>query len=157
MHTYQPEICSSTIQGLAQSGLVVLHPDTLPPFFSTDNRTPIESPIEPLAQRIKELIVNNVVYPDTTFFVRVNNHSLVGLGIHDQDILIVDQSLKPDHKNTVIAQLNNEFLIGSFIKRRKGHGQFLWNTGNLDYPLLHLHENQGMNIWGVVILTIHTL
>lgn len=157
MQTYHPDICSQTIQGLAQSGLEILLPDTLPHFSTVCSTIPDESPVEALSERLKYLIVNHGQLPDTTFFIRVNNLSLVSLGIYDQDILVVDRSLKPDHKKIVITLLNGEFLVGRFIKQKESHGKFLWNTGNLDYPLLHLHERQGLDIWGVVILVIHAL
>ena len=47
-----------------------------------------------------------IQHPSATFFVRVAGESMVGAGIHDGDMLIVDRSLEPVHGSVVVAALN---------------------------------------------------
>src|SRR6202008_4975331 len=46
-----------------------------------------------------------------TFFMRVSGDAMVGAGIHDKDVVIVDRSIKAGNGRVVIATLNGEMLI----------------------------------------------
>ena len=47
-----------------------------------------------------------VLHPEATFFLRVKGDSMIGAGIHDGDLLVVDRSLEPNHGRVVIAVLD---------------------------------------------------
>ena len=49
--------------------------------------------------------------PNNVFFVRANGDSMIGAGIFDQDLLIVDRSKKKPNGKVVIASLNGEFTL----------------------------------------------
>ena len=57
--------------------------------------------------------------PAATFFVRVTGDSMVGAGIHHDDILVVDRSLEPKTGNVVIAALDGELTVKRIRIRRK--------------------------------------
>ena len=44
-----------------------------------------------------------------TFIIRVQGKSMVDVGIHDGDLLVVDKSLTPKNFSTVIANVHDEF------------------------------------------------
>ena len=46
-----------------------------------------------------------------TFFMRVSGNSMINAGIFDDDIVIVDKSIKPQNGKIVIAVLDGELLI----------------------------------------------
>ena len=48
---------------------------------------------------------------NATFFVRASGSSMIEAGISDNDILVVDRSLKPIPGNVVIAAMDNEFTV----------------------------------------------
>jgi len=52
-----------------------------------------------------------VKHPAATFFVRVAGDSMIGAGIHPNDILVVDRALDPKHGNVVIAVINGELTV----------------------------------------------
>jgi DNA polymerase V len=62
----------------------------------------IESPID----LNKHLIKNGAA----TFLVRAQGQSMIGSGITDQAVLVVDRSVKPVHNSIVVASIDGEFV-----------------------------------------------
>ena len=57
--------------------------------------------------------------PNNVFFVRANGDSMIGAGIFDQDLLIVDRSKKKPNGKVVIASLNGEFTLKRLVQTRE--------------------------------------
>ena len=53
-----------------------------------------------------------------TFIIRVQGKSMTNVGIYDGDLLIVDKSLNPKNFSTVIANVNEELVVKTLIKRK---------------------------------------
>ena len=87
----------------------------------------------------------------STFLIRVQGKSMNSIGIHDGDLLVVDRSLNPKNFSTVIANVNEELVVKTFIK--KGDRSFLASGSKK----IDLKENSEIFIWGVVTYTIHAL
>jgi len=100
---------------------------------------------------LNELMVAN---PAATFFVRVAGDSMLGAGIHHNDILVVDRSLEPVSGKVVIAVVNGELTVKRL--RRNGDG-FSLIAENPDYPDIPLNEESACEIWGVAAYVIHSL
>ena len=52
-----------------------------------------------------------------TFIIRVQGKSMINVGIYDGDLLIVDKSLDPKNFSTVIANINEELVVKTLIKK----------------------------------------
>jgi hypothetical protein len=52
-----------------------------------------------------------IEHEDATFFVRVQGNSMVGFGIHDGDLLVVDRSRDPGDRSVVIAVVDGQFMV----------------------------------------------
>jgi len=91
----------------------------------------------------------------STFLIRVQGKSMNSIGIHDGDLLVVDRSLNPKNFSTVIANINEELVVKSFIKEKD---QSFLTSGlkKLKYKI-NLTENPEVVIWGVVTYVIHAL
>jgi DNA polymerase V len=87
----------------------------------------------------------------STFLIRVQGKSMTGAGIHDGDLLVVDRSLDPKKFSTVIANVNEELVVKTFIKEKDK--SFLTSGKNK----INLNENSEIFVWGVVTYTIHAL
>ena len=100
---------------------------------------------------IFKLLISN---PETTFLIRATGESMTGAGILDNDILIVDRSLKPNDKDIVVAILDREFLVKRlYLKETK-----VWLCSeNKRFPSFEITPETDCQIWGVVTNTIHTL
>src|SRR5580765_3406681 len=77
----------------------------------TANATGFGAAADDYAERGIDLNEQLVRNKPATFFMRVRGDAMVGAGIHDGDIVIVDRSLKAVSGKVVIATLNGEMLI----------------------------------------------
>jgi len=100
---------------------------------------------------LNQLMVAN---PAATFFVRVAGDSMIGAGIHHNDILVVDRSLEPVSGKVVIAVVDGELTVKRLLKKE---GRCRLVAENPDYPDLVLAEESSCEIWGVVVHVVHSL
>ena len=91
----------------------------------------------------------------STFLIRVQGKSMSDVGIHDGDLLVVDRSLNPKNFSTVIANINEELVVKSFIKEK--NQSFLTSGSRKLKDKINLTENPEVFIWGVVTYVIHAL
>jgi len=91
----------------------------------------------------------------STFLIRVQGKSMSDVGIHNNDLLIVDRSLNPKNFSTVIANVNEELVVKSFIKEK--NQAFLTSGSKKLKDKINLVENHEVFIWGVVTCVIHAL
>lgn len=89
-----------------------------------------------------------------TFFMRVNGDAMVGAGIHDGDVVIVDRSLKPQSGKVVIANLHGEMLIRR-MEKQINKIRLLPETPKL--APIEVDPGSEFSIWGVVTYVIHAL
>ncbi len=93
-------------------------------------------------------------HPTSTFFLRVSGDSMIGAGIHDGDLLVVDRSLDPRPGRVVVAVLDGAFTLKRLARYR---GRLRLEAANPEYPALELHRCGDVQIWGVAIHVIHPL
>ena len=86
-----------------------------------------------------------------TFIIRVQGKSMANVGIYDGDLLIVDRSINPKNSSTVIANVNEELVVKTFIKGKNNN--YLASGPNK----IELSESPNVIIWGVVTYVIHKL
>ena len=91
----------------------------------------------------------------STFLIRVQGKSMNNIGIHDGDLLVVDRSLNPKNFSTVIANVNEELVVKTFIKEKDQ--SFLTSETKKAEDKINLAENSEIFVWGVVTYTIHAL
>ena len=90
-----------------------------------------------------------------TFIIRVQGKSMRNVGIYDGDLLIVDKSINPKSFSTVIANVNEELVVKTFIKEKEV--SYLTSGSKSIIEKINLGENQEVIIWGVVTYVIHKL
>ena len=91
----------------------------------------------------------------STFLIRVQVKSMNKVGIHDGDLLVVDRSLNPKNFSTVVANVNEELVVKTFVKEKN---QSFLTSGSSDIKdKINLTENPEIVIWGVVTYVIHAL
>ena len=91
----------------------------------------------------------------STFLIRVQGKSMVNVGIHDGDLLVVDRSLNPKNFSTVIVNINEELVVKSFLREK--NKTFLTSGSKKSEDKINLTENSEISIWGVVTYVIHAL
>lgn len=100
---------------------------------------------------LNELLITN---PATTFFCRVQGESMLGAGIHPNDLLIVNRELEADDGKIIICALNGELTVKRLLKHDQ---QWVLHAENPHYPDIPLHDELDIVVWGVVTNVIHAL
>ena len=106
---------------------------------------------------LNELLVKR---PAATFFVKVQGESMIGEGIHDGDLLVVDRSLRPASGDVIIACVDGDFTVKTYrrIKRDGGRGmrdEIRLEPANPDFPVIVLKNGQELDYFGKVTACIH--
>ena len=112
------------------------------------------SPADDYVEKTLDLNELLVQKPAATFFVRAQGESMLGAGIHPNDILVVDRSIEPVSGRIVICALNGELTVK---RLERDNEQWQLKAENPDYPDIAIHEELEMVIWGVVTNVIHPL
>ncbi|MFY0628754.1 MAG: translesion error-prone DNA polymerase V autoproteolytic subunit [Flavobacteriaceae bacterium] len=95
----------------------------------------------------EELIVNK----EATFFAKVSGQSMIGAGLDDNDLLVIDRSLEPENNKIAVCFLDGEFTV----KRLKVRDGEVWlQPENPDYPIIKITEENNFLIWGIVTSVI---
>ena len=89
----------------------------------------------------------------STFLIRVQGKSMINIGIHDGDLLVVDKSLNPKNFSTVIANVNEELVVKTLIKSKETN--YLTSGSKNTSDRINLTDNPEIIIWGVVTYVIH--
>jgi DNA polymerase V len=89
--------------------------------------------------------------PAATFLLRVAGESMLGAGIHDGDLVLVDRSVEAKPGHVVVAALNGEFVLKRL--RNRG-GRLFLDSENPDFRSLVLPGEGDFSIWGVVTASI---
>tara|TARA_B100000902_G_scaffold20975_1_gene25248 strand:- start:4828 stop:5739 length:912 start_codon:yes stop_codon:yes gene_type:complete len=118
--------------------------DTSKSFPSSPDRY-IESPID----LNKHLIKNSAA----TFLVRAQGESMLGSGIIDQSVLVVDRSIKPEHNSIVVATIDGEFVC----KRLKLKPKICLMPDNPNCAPIFVNPGQELEMIGVVTTIINKL
>ena len=85
--------------------------------------------------------------PPATFIVKSQGNSMLQAGIHSNDLLIVDRSIKPKNNSIVIASIDGELIV----KRIKISGkQFLLTSDNKEYRSIKINNESDVFLWGIV-------
>lgn len=89
-----------------------------------------------------------------TYFFKMKGDAMKDAGIYDNDILIVDRSVKNANGRVIVAILNGELLVRRF---HKNFSSAFLIPENERFKTINLAEFGEFAIWGVVIHSIHTL
>jgi DNA polymerase V len=144
---------------MSLSASIVLLPTPLPswlplPLFSGKVAAGFPSPADDYIEKnldLNELLVHK---PAATFFVRAQGESMIGAGIHPNDILVVDRSIEAVPGKIVICALNGELTVK---RLERDNGQWQLKAENPAYADILIHDELDMVIWGVVTNVIHAV
>ncbi|WP_415915492.1 LexA family protein [Pseudomonas amygdali] len=88
------------------------------------------------------------VWAPHVYLAKILGDSMIGAGIFDKDLIVVDRSRTAEHGEIVVAALNNSdpickrlFMMDGVVKLQ---------SENSAYPSKHILEGDNLVIWGVV-------
>ena len=91
----------------------------------------------------RELVKNR----EATFYARVDGYSMIGAGLEDGDLLVIDRSLNPENGKIAVCLVDGEFTVKR-IKKEKNKLYLM--PENKKYKPIELKEENELIIWGVV-------
>ena len=118
----------------------------------TANATGFGAASDDHAERGVDLNEQLIRNKPATFFMRVNGEAMIGAGIFDGDMVIVDRSIKPTSGKIVIAVLNGDMLIRRF-ERELNKMRLVPETKKL--APIDIDPYAEFTVWGVVTYVIH--
>jgi DNA polymerase V len=74
-----------------------------------------------------------------------------GAGIQDGNILVVDKSITPKSGSIVVAFVDGEYTVKTFIKRA---GKIILRPENPSFSEIEFKDGQELQVWGVVVGTV---
>ena len=121
------------------------------PLFSHAVPAGFPSPADDYIQGRLSLDEHLIANKEATFFVRAKGSSMVGAGIFDGDLLVVDKSLEPQSGNIVIAVMDGELTVKRLIKLGE---TVILRPENPRFKDIELKDGQELQVWGVVTSTV---
>ena len=91
----------------------------------------------------KELVKNK----EATFYARVDGDSMIGAGLEDGDLLVIDRSLNSENGKIAVCLIDGDFTVKR-IKKEKEKLYLL--PENKKYKPIEIKEENELIIWGIV-------
>ena len=98
----------------------------------------------------KELVKNQ----ESTFYARVSGDSMLGAGIDDGDLLVIDKSLSPENGKIAVCFIDGDFTVKRIVKEK---GKLYLKAENKKYKSIELSEESELIVWGIVEYVIKKL
>jgi DNA polymerase V len=124
------------------------------PLFAGKVAAGFPSPAADYVEKTLDLNELLIQKPAATFFVRAQGESMLGAGIHPNDLLVVDRSIEPVSGKIVICALNGELTVKRLVHENE---QWQLQAENPSYPDIVLSEDLELVVWGVVTNVIHAV
>ncbi len=131
----------------------LMEPQTVP-LYSSKVSAGFPSPAEDYIAERLDLNEYLIKHPSSTFLVRANGNSMINAGIYENDILIVDRSIKPVPGKIVIVAIDGQLTVKRLAQK---NNHYLLIAENPDYPPIEIQEDQETIIWGVVTQVLHAV
>jgi len=122
------------------------------PLFISKVAAGFPSPADDYVEKTLDLEELLIQKPAATFFVRAQGDSMLGAGIHPNDILVVDRSKEPMPDKIVICAINGELTVKRLMVT---DGQWRLKAENPAYPDIPLTDDLETVFWGTVTNVIH--
>ena len=123
------------------------------PLFNDSVSAGFPSPADDYTEENIDLNEHLISNPFSTFFLRVKGESMINAGIKDKDLIIVDKSLIAKPGNIIIAMIDGEFTIKRLSIK---NDELYLKAENHNYPDFSFKNHIDVQIWGVVIYSIHS-
>jgi DNA polymerase V len=131
LNFFVPKTDNGIGQWLAEEGISAGFPSPADDF--KENRISLD----------RELVKNR----EATFYARVDGYSMIGAGLEDGDLLVIDRSLNPENGKIAVCLVDGEFTVKR-IKKEKNKLYLI--PENKKYKPIELKEENELIIWGIV-------
>lgn len=89
-----------------------------------------------------------------TFYARADGDSMIGAGIDDGDIMIIDRSLQPADNKIAVCCIDGEFTVKRIKIDKEG---ICLIPENKDFQPIKVTESNQFIVWGIVTYVIKAI
>ena len=122
--------------------------------FAPSIRAGFPSPAEDYLNESLDFNRDLIKHPEATFYGRVQGVSMIGAGICDGDIAVIDRSIEPQHGDVVVGYIDKEYTVKFLDLSHKKDGYIELKPANDAFQPIRIDEDDNFEVWGVVIWTI---
>lgn len=122
------------------------------PYAYDGVRAGFPSPAQDYISATIDLNHELIEHPAATFYARVVGDSMAEEGITEDDILVIDKSIEPQHGDLAVCCVDGEFTLKR-LRFTSGNRIFLMPS-NRKYRPIEITPDTDFMVWGVVTYTI---
>lgn len=98
----------------------------------------------------EQLIINK----PATFFFRMRGDAMSDAGLQDEDVLIIDRSIKPANGKIIVAAVDGELLVRRY---QQTFNRVILSPENKKYKPIEVGEFNNYTPWGIVTCVVHVI
>ena len=91
---------------------------------------------------------------EATFYAKASGTSMIGAGIDDGDIMVIDRSLEPVNNKIAVCCIDGEFTVKRIAIKKDG---IYLIAENKDFQPIKVTEDNVLIIWGIVTYVIKSV
>ena len=95
-----------------------------------------------------------IEHPSATFYAKVVGDSMVGAGISEGDIVVIDRAVDAEQDDIVVVFVDGEFTIKYIDFSELRHNRIWLRPANPDFPSIKVAASSDFRVWGVVVKVI---
>lgn len=124
------------------------------PFISDGIKAGFPSPAADFDE--SKISLDNVLVKnrEATFYAKASGNSMIGAGIDDGDILVIDRSLEPKNNKIAVCCIDGEFTIKRIVVAKDG---VYLTPENQDFKPIKVTDDNELIIWGIVTYVIKSV
>lgn len=88
---------------------------------------------------------------EATFYAKADGNSMIGAGIDDGDIMVIDRSLEPRDGKIAVCCIDGEFTVKRIKLNKEG---LCLMPENKEFQSIKVTEDNKIVIWGIVTYVI---
>lgn len=121
------------------------------PYISSGIKAGFPSPAADFDE--SKISLDNVLVKnrEATFYAKASGNSMIGAGIDDGDILVIDRSIEPQNNKVAVCFIDGEFTIKRILVEKDC---LYLMPENPNYAPIKVTEENELVIWGIVTYVI---
>ena len=124
------------------------------PYFPSGIKAGFPSPAADFDE--SRISLDNVLVKnrEATFYAKASGTSMIGAGIDDGDIMVIDRSLEPTNNKIAVCCIDGEFTVKR-IKVTKN--EVFLMPENKEFQPIKVTEDNELIVWGIVTYIIKSM
>lgn len=115
------------------------------------------SPAQDYVDRSLDFNRELIEHPAATFYAKVVGSSMIGAGISEGDIVVIDRAVDPEQDDIVVVFIDGEFTIKYIDFSELRHNRIWLRPANPDFRPIRVSASNDFRVWGVVVKVIKNL